>query len=105
MPQDAQPELTDYQQRSLDLWKSAPFQAYLKSYHRAESAAHSRLESKGFQPDAAEQYMRQSSDSEICAFWNDIYFALPDNAGIRQPPFFRLCDLAEGTEDDDTEEA
>lgn len=39
---------------------------------------------------------------EICSFWNEFWESLPDTPEIRRPPFFMICDLAEGSylEDD-----
>lgn len=33
---------------------------------------------------------------DVCSFWNNVWTALPDSPEIRRPPFFQICDLAEG---------
>ena len=38
---------------------------------------------------------------EICRFWNDFWFLLPDHGKIRHGPFFDICDMAEGEYLDD----
>ena len=35
------------------------------------------------------------TDAEIINFFNDFWFALPDDPSIRVGPFFELCDLCE----------
>ena len=48
------------------------------------------------------EYVQSSFDlnldnpEHICAFWNNFWFALPDNPAIRRDPFNRICDMAEG---------
>lgn len=39
--------------------------------------------------------LEEPNSSHICSFWNDFWFALPDNAAIRRPPFFSICEMAE----------
>ena len=44
-----------------------------------------------------EKILALDNADEICTFWNDFWFALPDNMSIRREPFFEVCDLAEGS--------
>jgi hypothetical protein len=37
------------------------------------------------------------SDNDLCLKLNDFWAALPDTTHIRRAPFFKLCDLCEGT--------
>lgn len=51
---------------------------------------------------AAFEYVKDSFDLElnspeqICTFWNNFWYALPDNPGIHRDPFERICEMAEG---------
>lgn len=36
------------------------------------------------------------SAQDVCSFWNDVWYRLPDTPSIRRSPFFEVCDLAEG---------
>ena len=47
--------------------------------------------------DAWKHLMELTDPVEICNFWNDFWEALPDNLAIRVPPFFDVCELAEGS--------
>lgn len=37
------------------------------------------------------------SNKAIIKMTNDFWKALPDDKAIRRPPFFQLCDIAEGS--------
>ena len=43
------------------------------------------------------QIMEMDDPTEICTFWNDFWYALPDTKAIHRAPFDLVCDLAEGS--------
>lgn len=50
--------------------------------------------------------LNENVPAQICAFWNNFWYNLPDHAGIQRDPFSRVCDMAEGDylEDEDYEQ-
>ena len=43
-----------------------------------------------------EKVYDMEDEVEICRFWNNFWYALPDNQDVRREPFLLICDLAEG---------
>jgi hypothetical protein len=41
--------------------------------------------------------LTEANDVEINNFFNEFWFALPDNKSIRTPTFFKVCDICERT--------
>jgi hypothetical protein len=45
---------------------------------------------------ALKKYPNIETPEEICCFWNDVWYGLPDTMAIRRKPFWEICNLAEG---------
>ena len=41
------------------------------------------------------------SEAKLCNLWNDFWAALPDSPAIHRTPFYQICDLAEGVDDNE----